>query len=106
MNLEWNVFYYDFNDKEIKVSNIFNHDRYKREVEELLHKCTDISDFSGKLRSATMYYFWSKCEWETVIHPWVGNDSAAIKVDIYWQVQMNWDRFIDYLWGEFYENQS
>ena len=36
MNLEWNVFYYDFNAKEIKVSNVFRHGRYKEEVEEFV----------------------------------------------------------------------
>ena len=77
MNLEWNVFYYDFNAKEIKVSNVFNHGRYKTDVENLLHKCKDIEEFSDKLRSATMYYFWSKCEWETIIYPWVGDEKAA-----------------------------
>ena len=97
MNLEWNVFYYDFNAKEINVSNVFNHGRYKEEVEELLHKCTDIDNFSDKLRSATMYYFWSKCEWETVIYPWVGDDKAAKKIDVFWQIQNNWDRFVEYL---------
>lgn len=41
MYLEWNVFYYDLNAKEIKVSNVFNNGRYKVDVEDLLHKCTD-----------------------------------------------------------------
>ena len=45
MNLEWSVFYYDFSAKEIKVSNVFRHGRYKEEVEELLHKCKDIEEF-------------------------------------------------------------
>lgn len=57
MYLEWNVFYYDFNAKEIKVLNVFNHGRYKEEVEGLLYKCTDMNDFSDKLKSITMYYF-------------------------------------------------
>ena len=98
MYLEWNVFYYDFNAKEIKLSNVFRHGRYKEEVEELLHKCKDIEEFSDKLRSATMYYFWSKCEWETVIYPWVGDEKAAKKIDVFWQLQNNWDRFVEYLW--------
>ena len=105
MNLEWNVFYYDFNAKEIKVSNVFRHGRYKEEVEELLHKCKDIEEFSDKLRSATMYYFWSKCEWETVIYPWVGYEKAAKKIDVFWQLQNNWDRLIEYLWDMSEKNE-
>ena len=45
-----------------------------------------------------MYYFWSKREWETVIYPWVGDEKAAKKIDVFWQLQNNWDRFIEYLW--------
>ena len=99
MSLEWNVFYYDFNAKEIKVSNIFNHGRYRSDVEKLLRECTNINDFSDKLKSTTMYYFWSKCEWETEIYPWVGDEDASIKVDVFWQLKNNWDRFVEYVWS-------
>lgn len=98
VNLEWNIFYYDSNAKEIKVLNVFNHGRYRKDVEDLLHKCTDINDFSDKLKSITMYYFWAKCEWETIIYPWVGDDKAAKKIDVFWQLKNNWDRFVEYLW--------
>lgn len=98
VNLEWNVFYYDLNAKEIQVLNVFNHGRYRKDVEDLLHKCTDMEEFSDKLKSVTMYYFWSKCEWETVIYPWVGDDKAAKKIDVFWQLQNNWSRFVEYLW--------
>ena len=99
MNLEWNIFYYDFNAKEIKVSNVFDHGRYKSDVEELLHKYSNKEDFSDKLRSITMYYFWSKCEWETVIHPWVDDKNVAFKIDVFWQLSNNWNRFVEYLWN-------
>ena len=99
MYLEWNVFYYDFNAKEIKVSNVFNHVQYKEEVEELLHKCTNMEDFSDKLRSITMYFFWSKCEWETVIHPWIGDEKVSKKIDVSWQLNNNWSQFVEYVWS-------
>lgn len=98
MSLEWNVFYYDFNAKEIKVSNVFNHGRYKADIENLLHKCTDMEEFSDKLKSVTKYYFWCKCEWETVIYPWVGDEKAAKKIDVFWQLKNNWNRFVGYVW--------
>lgn len=98
MNLEWNVFYYDFSSKEIKVLNVFNHGQYRRDVEDLLHECSDKDDFSDKLKSITAYYFWAKCEWETVIRPWVGDEKAAKKIDVFLQIHNNWDRFVEYLW--------
>ena len=99
MNLQWNVFYYDFNAKEIKVSNVFNHGRYEDEVKDLLHKCANMEEFSDKLKSITMYYFWCQCEWETVIRPRIGDKEAEIKVDVYWQLKNNWGRFVEYLWN-------
>lgn len=98
MCLEWNVFYYDINSKKIRVANILDHNGLCKDIEKALHKCKNRDDFAENVRLSLMYYFWSRSEWETVIHPWIGDDNAAIKVDIYWQVRMNWDRFIDYLW--------
>ena len=42
-----------------------------------------------------MYYFWSKCEWEVLISPWVGGNDEEIKVDVAWQIMNNWDVFVD-----------
>ena len=97
-DLEWNVFYYDLKAKEIQVLNVFNHWKYKEVVEELLHKCTNIEDFSDKLKGITMYYFWAKYEWETVIYPMSEDKKIAKKIDVFWQLKNNWDRFVEYLW--------
>ena len=75
-----------------------------------------------------MYNFWSKCEWEVVITDWpthitveelnrlqkeldghtaaYGNPPYALsvdlrvaeKIDVYDQIMLNWDIFINYLW--------
>lgn len=44
-----------------------------------------------------MYYFWSKSQYEVLILPWVGK-ADDIKIDIYDQVMMNWDKFSEYVW--------
>lgn len=48
-----------------------------------------------------MYWFWSKCEYEIVISPWVGRnkEEAEVKIDIHDQVMLNFDRFVDYCWS-------
>lgn len=48
-----------------------------------------------------MYWFWSKCEYEIVISPWVGRnkEEAEVKIDIYDQVMLNFNRFVDYCWS-------
>ena len=36
--LEWNVIQYNFNHKKIETRNIFDHGRFREEVDQLLHK--------------------------------------------------------------------
>ena len=41
VDLEWNVFVPNINKRKIKVFNIFNHKRYKKEIVELLNNRDD-----------------------------------------------------------------
>lgn len=99
--MKWNVFYHNINSGQIEVFNIFGHYSFRHSVEEHLKKCADKNDFERILRIELMFYFWSKCEWETVIKPWISGSKGddGIKVDIYWQVMNNWDIFLDYTWS-------
>lgn len=66
---------------------------------EYAKKIKDKEEFAQKLRSELMYNFWSKFEYEIIIGPWGSfQDTREIKVDIYDQVMINWDRFLDYVW--------
>lgn len=98
--MEWNVFYHDVNKKQIVTFNIFNHYSFNKSVEKRLKECDDKEEFANGLKSDLMYYFWSKCEYEVIISPWVGSkDTKDIKIDIYRQVMMNWDIFLEYVWN-------
>lgn len=57
-------------------------------------------DFADKVKSDLMYYFWCKSEHEIIISALSSskNHNEEIKVDIYEQVMLNWEIFIDYLW--------
>ena len=131
--MEWNVYYHDFNNKQIKVFNVFNHSAFRKYVEKHLHECVDKEDFAEKIRIELRYYFWSKYEWETVITTWpphikvneldrlnLERDKTlkeynrepycldvrvdiGEKIDVYEQVMNNWSVFIDYVWS-FKEN--
>ena len=100
VDLEWNVFVHDINKRKIKVFNIFNHKRYKHEIVELLNHRDDytLEEFKEKVKSSTMYYYWCKYEWEIIIAPWVGDfDKESVKIDVYKQLEMNWNHYIKYL---------
>ena len=55
--------------------------------------------YAPELRHELMYHFWSRCEYEVLIKEWCGRE-AERKVDIYEQLMLNWDRFIDYCWSQ------
>ena len=101
VDLEWNVFVPDINKRKIKVFNIFNYISYKQEIVELLNHRDDytLKEFREKVKLSTMYYYWCKCEWEILIAPWICDfDKESIKIDVYKQLEINWNHYIKYLW--------
>lgn len=98
--LEWNVIYGNFNSKEIERFNIFDHHSFKDYCAKAAKKYQNSKDeFAEAVRKELMYYFWSKCEWEVVIQHWPQSDRLHDrKIDVYEQVRMNWEVFINYLW--------
>lgn len=67
--------------------------------------------FEKEVRSYLRYYFWSKCEWEITVTTWPTYfvDTPGLeepqkpklevsqKLDVYEQVMINWQPFIEYL---------
>ena len=118
--LTWNVFVNDFNKQEIVAFDVFHHHSFAEEVAKLKAEIVDRDSFSERLKRITMYYFWSKCEYETVITSWppyIDKDelrrlnseddhvrytarlAVGKKVDVYQQLYLNWDRFVDYVFN-------
>ena len=114
--LEWNVFIGGFNSREIEVHNVFNHYGFWKDLVKIAKKyknhvlpddlkiqieaeAQDKAEFAEEVRRSLMYFYWSKCEWEVIIEHWPQHEGwHDKKVDVYEQVRMNWDHFIDYLW--------
>ena len=102
--LKWFVFVEDINKKQIKVYNIFEHKDFMEDCddawEDYINEHRDFSKFKKDIESNLMYYFWSKCEWEIVLSNFPPSDSfQRRKIDVYQQVKINWDKFIDYLFS-------
>lgn len=99
--LEWYVYYESVNSKEITELNVFQHDGFMDGCRTAARKCNgDKEVFAEKVRRELMYYFWCKCEYEIVLTGWPPSKDHEEdrKVDVFSQVMMNFDRFIDYLW--------
>ena len=98
--LTWNVYYEDFNHKKIETFNIFDHGRFLEDCQKNARKFRgDREGFAEAVRKDLMYYYWSKCEWEIVLGSLFGREGfRELKIDVYDQVRLNWDAFIDYIW--------
>ncbi len=97
--LKWDVFYHSQNSGEILTFNIFNHGGFRGDLKEAAIKHERQEDFAEAVRFALGYRFWGKCEWETLITPWVGDaEKVHKKVDVYWQIRNAWDAFALYCW--------
>lgn len=120
--MTWNVYKYDINQREIEVYNVFKHYSFNVDVEKLLKKKISYEEFYEELKSLTMYYFWSKSEHEVVITnfpPYIDREEidrlvaekdehpyrtyvhleVCTKIDIYGQLNLNWEQFARYVWS-------
>ena len=98
--LEWNVYVEDVNRREIKKYNVFAHRGFLSDCKKSAQKNKDKADFADEVKRSLTYYYWSKCEWEIILSSWPpAHNFREKKIDVYDQIMMNWDHFIDYLWG-------
>ena len=97
--LEWNVIYGDFNRRSIERYNVFNHGNFFNDCRKNKNKNDETTKFGEQLRKDLKYYFWSKCEWEVIVSHWPpAKRFQDEKIDVYDQIIMNWDIFLDYVW--------
>lgn len=101
-------------------------DEFKKRMKE--QHITDKRQFAEMAEQVLMYHYWSRSEWEIVLTDWPPhmkleelaklneevekykkdynrepysltiNLSTAEKIDVYDQIMMNWNIFIDYVW--------
>ena len=125
----WNVYREDFNHRAIVEYNIFDHSSFAQDVNKLLKADIPKDEFAEQLKRSLMYWFWCKSEHEVVISSWpIYIDKAELdrinteyeeynnkwnhyqykinvstdvgkKIDIYSQVMMNWEQFVEYIWS-------
>lgn len=97
--IEWNVYYYNLNKRKIEIHNVFNHWRFIEYSAKAIKKYKDDKkSLEEQIRRELMYYYWSKYEWEVIVSPFSENKDGEIKIDVYNQVMMNWDKFFEYFW--------
>lgn len=58
-----------------------------------------VEEFKEFVESESMYMFWSRCEWEMVIHGWP-TQKQDYKIDVHEQIMMNIDVVTNILYEE------
>ena len=103
VDLEYWVFYFDFNENIPKRVNIL------KGLEEDIAKHMRSSETSYKhifnrdtlkkfLKTEFMYHYWSKCEYEYCISDlWKNNSDKSEKYDVWFQIEKNLDMITDYI---------
>lgn len=100
--LVWNVYIENINAKEIEIYNIFEHTGFLKDIQKAFKESDNLDIFKEKVKRTLMYYFRSKSEWEIVLTDWPpSNTFKNKKIDVYNQVALNFDIFINYIWKEF-----
>ena len=101
-SLSWLVWYYNFNAQKIEQYDVFRHGGFLRECRDAAGKYgEDRAAFEEEIRRSLLYYYWSKCEWEIILSGWPPSRDGqeARKVDVYSQVMINRELFMDYVWN-------
>ena len=97
-NLHWKVFEHDFNKNEIIGYDVFSHIGFVEDLKKADRKAKSDKEFLTEAENLLQYYFWAKAEHEILVKGLFDNkNESQIKIDVFDQIQMNWDRFAEYL---------
>jgi len=105
--MHWYVYRENFNGKKIETYDIFSHGGFMDDVRTAYKKHKHDHDaFCESVRKSLGYYFWGKCEHEVLVASWISADYVKPKkIDVYNQVMLNWDVFIEYVWTRAHERK-
>jgi hypothetical protein len=126
-NLAYYVYIENINKRKIEKYNVLNAGIVK-EIKERTKDVTEKELSAEVVKHILMYHYWSRCEWEIIVTDWPTNISleeldrlnaevekykkdynrmpymltinlaTEEKIDVYSQILLNWDIFINYLW--------
>lgn len=97
-NLHWNVLNHDFNRNEIVKYDIFSHAGFVKDLKKADRKAKSDKEFLDEVKRSLQYYFWAKAEHEVLVKGLFDHkNESLLKIDVFVQIKMNWDRFAEYL---------
>ena len=98
--MQWFVVRENINTHSFEKFDIFNHGGFCDKLADIMKKNPSREEFTTELDYLVKKYFWNKCEWEIVISGWPpqNENPHEKKVDVYQQLRLNWELFVEYVW--------
>ena len=103
--MKWDVYYYDINRNKISTFNIFDHWSFREYTKKTAKKLKTKEEFAEQIRRELQFYYWSKAEWELVVHiednrifliPWCGcREPEKVKIDVTDDANFDWRGFAE-----------
>lgn len=104
------VLTWDFNRDEIEHYDVLPYfrdrleeriERNKEEKDEYFKVPKSFDEFKKFVEDESLYQFWSRCEYEMIIHGWPVKRNDY-KIDVHEQIMMNIDVISDILFDEYF----
>lgn len=99
IKLEWNVLCRDFGSSQIKTYNVLGGlfpEKLAKDIKK--HKIENRDQLKDFLKTEFMHRYWSRSEYEIVIGGLFSKYPDEFeKIDIWRQIEMNFDNLIDYI---------
>lgn len=92
--LEWNVLMRSLDRNKLEVYNVLREDLLD-DIEKLIKKPYTREDLERCVKIWGRHHYWSKVEYEVVIRDMF--DHFEEKIDVWKQIEINFDRLMDYL---------
>lgn len=99
VNMRWNVMYEDFNTRKIKQTNILSNS-FPEELAKAIkkEKITNREQLKTYLKQEFIHRYWSKSEYEIAVGGLHSKYPEEFeKIDVWYQIEMNFDHIIDYI---------
>ena len=99
VKLVWKAFRYDINTDKLEVFNVID-DGLIEDIEKANKKkeINSFNDLREVIRKYFMWRYWSKAEYEVIVSSmWDDSHIYDTKIDVYWQLEMNLDRIVEYI---------
>ena len=93
----------------IKGYNVFEHYSFYKDAMAVFKrylKNEDMALFKERVSTLVCFYFRSKAEWEVLIKSIFTSGKPELKVDVYKQIEMNWDLFLVALFSNLQANEK